>query len=274
MTNNRLTFVVPCNNEAVVNNNFMASPLFQNNRCHEIKLMWGFKSASVAYNSAIVKAANDLIILAHQDVILPASWDESLSAALSYLSENDPTWGVLGCYGVNSQGIGKGFIYCTANDGYIGAPFDIPQPVQTLDEVLLITRKSSGLRFDEELKDFHLYGTDICLTAKDKCLNSYVIPALCLHNSSQTMIYPKEFYECCDYIRKKWSKYIPIHTTCVSIEKSKINFDIKYRLRNYLISVRNNIFGMKEKARIRSDSPLSIMNELISVSTSENVSKI
>ena len=52
-----------------------------------------------AYNDAIDKAQNDLIIFAHQDVIFPEQWLPHLERVLQYLEENDPQWGVLGCYG-------------------------------------------------------------------------------------------------------------------------------------------------------------------------------
>lgn len=259
-----ITFVVPCNDKKLTNSNFMASPLLLNDKNYEIKLMWGYNSASEAYNIAIKEAKNDLIIFSHQDVLLPKNWDLSLLESINYLKENSLNWGVLGCYGVTSQGLKKGFIYCNANGGYIGEPFMAPQPVQTLDEINLIIRKSSGLRFDEKLKGYHLYGTDICLAAKEEGLNAYVIPALCLHNSTQTLIYPKEFFECCDYIRIKWPKYIPIHTTCITIENSKLKFDIKYRLRNYISHIRHNIIGLKEKARTRSENPLIVLNQMVS----------
>ena len=42
---------------------------------------------------------------------------------------------------------------------------DLPAPVVTLDELLLIIRRDSPLRFDADL-GFHLYGADLCLRAK------------------------------------------------------------------------------------------------------------
>ena len=46
---------------------------------------------------------------------------------------------------------------------------ELPAPVATLDELLLIVRRDSGLRFDPDL-GFHLYGADICLQASEQGL--------------------------------------------------------------------------------------------------------
>ena len=69
--------------------------------------------------------------------------------------------------------------------------------VQTLDEIVLILKKSSGLRFDDSLPHFHFYGTDICLRAAQRGMRSYAISAFCVHNTHQTLVLPEEFYECC-----------------------------------------------------------------------------
>ena len=46
---------------------------------------------------------------------------------------------------------------------------ELPAQVATLDELLLIVKRDSGLRFDPEL-GFHLYGADICLQAIEQGL--------------------------------------------------------------------------------------------------------
>lgn len=38
---------------------------------------------------------------------------------------------------------------------------EMPAQAISFDEVVLILRKDSGIRFDEQLPGFHLYGTDI-----------------------------------------------------------------------------------------------------------------
>ena len=101
----------------------------------------------------------------------------------------------------------------------LGRPFEHPAEVQTLDEIVLILRNSSGLRFDERLRHFHLYGTDICMAAEKQGLRCYAIPAFCIHNTEQLLTLPQEFYECYRQIKRKWREHLPIHTSCIRISR-------------------------------------------------------
>ena len=50
-----------------------------------------------------------------------------------------------------------GHVYCGGIMKRLGAPFDGVEEVMSLDELILILRKSSGLRFDEQLvMRFHM----------------------------------------------------------------------------------------------------------------------
>jgi hypothetical protein len=101
----------------------------------------------------------------------------------------------------------------------LGGPFERPAPVQTLDEIVLILRKSSGLRFDERLPHFHLYGASICLAAAKTGMKSYAISAFCIHNAQQNFILPKEFYACYSQFKRIWKEYLPVQTTCIRITR-------------------------------------------------------
>jgi len=59
--------------------------------------------------------------------------------------------------------------------------------VQTLDEIVLIFRRDSGLSFDETLPHFHFYGTDICMRAAEQGRQCYAISAFCVHNTPATV---------------------------------------------------------------------------------------
>ena len=54
---------------------------------------------------------------------------------------------------------------------------ELPARVATLDKLLLIVRRDSGLRFEREL-GFHLYGADICLQAREQRLAVVALEAL------------------------------------------------------------------------------------------------
>jgi hypothetical protein len=138
--------------------------------------------------------------------------------SLDVLQDIDPSWGVLGCYGITAEGRYRGYLYSSCQAVH-GAPFDQPIAVQTLDEIVLVVRKSSGLRFDQNLPHFHLYGADICLTAASRGMRSYAICAPCVHNTKQNIVLPAEFYECCDYLRRSKQQHLPIQTTCTRLTR-------------------------------------------------------
>ena len=214
-----ITFVIAVNNKSVFESNFLASPCLARPHAHQILVQEGFSSATKAYNDAIDRSVNDLIVFAHQDMIFPEAWLSDLQRSLDALQTTNPEWGVLGCYGETLDDGGRGYIY-SCGLGIVGKPFDRPEPVQTLDEIVLILRKSSNLRFDSDLPHFHFYGTDICMAAAARRLNNYAIPAFCIHNTQQNFYLPKEFYESYRHVKQRWSELLPIRTTCVRMTKS------------------------------------------------------
>ena len=206
------------NDEEVLNGCLLRSPEIES--ANEIILQRGFASAAAAYNAAIEKAAADLLVLAHQDVYLPEGWLRVTKRALVDLAVTDPDWAVLGAWGIQRSGEGVGFLYCGAARRVLGGPFEGGVAVDTLDEVLLILRKSSGLRFDERLSGFHLYGSDICLEARRRRRKCYAIGAFCVHNTNQYWMLPWAFWMNYLFIRRKWRAELPIRTSCTEIARS------------------------------------------------------
>jgi hypothetical protein len=91
---------------------------------------------------------------------------------------------------------------------------ELPARVATLDELLLVVRRDSPLRFDPAL-GFHLYGADICLQAHERGL---AIGALCHHNSRSIGL-PEAFYRSAEVFARKWSHRLPVATPCVIIDR-------------------------------------------------------
>jgi hypothetical protein len=254
-----ITFVIAVNNKNVFESNFLASPCLNGSHPHQILVQEGFSSASIAYNDAIDRSTNDLIVFAHQDMIFPEFWLLDLQRALDSLQQTDPEWGVLGCYGVTLDE-GRGYIY-SGGLGVMGKPTDRPGPVQTLDEIVLILRKSSGLRFDDRLPHFHFYGADICMTAAARGLKSYAITAFCIHNTQQIFILPKEFYESYRYMKCKWKNSLPISTTCVTITR----FDF-YTYQRRLLELYLRFIRRKETGAVRVKDGRALLAELGDIS--------
>jgi glycosyltransferase involved in cell wall biosynthesis len=237
-----ITFAVAVNSRELFEHNFMQSPCFRKAHDYQILVQENFRSAAAAYNNAIDNSRNDLIVFCHQDVFLPENWLSRLNEALTYLEATDPKWGVLGSYGKTVDGRGWGHVYSSGR-GVIGEPLNRPVPIQTLDEIVLILRKSSGLRFDESLPHFHLYGADICLRAAKRGMKAYAISAFCIHNTHQSLILPKEFYDGCRHIRRVWSDCLPIQTTCIRITRFNVPLYARRLREAYLRHIRRRVVG-------------------------------
>jgi len=203
------------NNQDVLQSCLLGSPDIPS--ATELILQKGYSSAAAAYNAAIDRAKTDLIVLVHQDVYLPGGWFSEVQKALQVLEAKDPQWAVVGVWGGKRAGEFTGHLYCTGLERVLGQPNSVPVEVTSLDEVLLILRKSSGVRFDERLRGFHMYGTDICLEAKARGLKSYAISAFCVHNTNGYRMLPWDFWKSYFFLRRKWKRELPIATSCTSI---------------------------------------------------------
>lgn len=249
------TFVVAANDRSILNKNLLASPCLGNDSPHQLLILEGYSSAACAYNRGIEQSKNDVVVFVHQDVYLPHEWVACVETALRNIEGRDPDWGVAGCWGVRDDGAKFGHLY-TPGDGIIGAPFAQPERVRTLDEVVLILRRSSGLKYDEGLAGFHFYGADICLTAAKAGRQCYAVSAFCVHNSRQYFEYPSDFYASYKYVKKKWKHCLPIQTSCICV--SRFDWDLKKR------AVKRGFFkvtGRRLDRGSRLNDPRSILHQ-------------
>lgn len=250
------SFVVAANDRDTLNKNLLASPCLRQDSPHELLILEGYSSAGCAYNRGLEQSRNDVVVFVHQDVYLPHEWAPSVETALREIERSDPDWGVAGCWGVREDRAKFGHLY-TPGDGIIGESLDRPERVRTLDEVVLILRKSSGLKYDESLAGFHFYGADICLTAAEAGRRCYAISAFCVHNSRQYFEYPPDFYESYQYMKKKWKQWLPIQTSCICV--SRYDWDLKKRaIRRALFKATGRPLGRGS----RLEDPRSIVNLL------------
>ena len=97
---------------------------------------------------------------------------------------------------------------------------ELPARVATLDELLLIVKRDSGLRFDPDL-GFHLYGADICLQASEQGLAVVALAAQCHHNSRSVGL-PEAFFASAQVFARKWRHRLPVATPCAIIDRGGI----------------------------------------------------
>jgi Glycosyltransferase like family len=219
----RLSFVACASDEEVLRSNLLASPSLAPESGHEAFLVKNCPSAANGLNLGLARSSGEWVIGVHQDVFLPQGWDRRLALQIREAERRFGPVGVAGVYGVGpamalsaslaAQRIGRvvdrGRLLC---DGP-----GLPALAATLDELLLVVRRDSALRFDPRL-GFHLYGADICLQAAELGLPVVVIDALCHHNSRSVGL-PKAFYKSAQVFARKWAHRLPVATPCVIIDR-------------------------------------------------------
>lgn len=215
----KYSLVSAVNDDAVLETCLRASPELGGPE-FEVLEQRGYASAASAYNAALERAVGEVVIFSHQDVYFPEGWVAQLETALRWLAKHDPEWGVLGVYGVAADGRPAGWTYSTGLGRVLGGPFPEPQPVRTLDEVVLMVRRASGLKFDEGVEGFHMYGTDVCLEAERRGRRTYVISAFAIHNSNGIRQLPWAFWQTYLYVRRKWWDRLPVAAPCVVVTRS------------------------------------------------------
>jgi hypothetical protein len=165
-----IEFVTASHNDATLHGQLKRSPIFQKYALTEKK---GFNNIPEAYNS--LGPISDLTCYVHHDVFLPSSFESDLIKSLDRLPGD---WGVIGVAGVRlikGKKQNQGYILDRGNDW--GSMWNLPAEVDTLDEMLLITR--GDFVFDEQFPlDF--YGADICIQAKAQGKKCYVCAVLAI----------------------------------------------------------------------------------------------
>jgi len=201
--------VAAVNDEAILASNLLRSPMLarEDVRFHARR---SFRSASRAYDDALTDCRSDLVVFAHQDVYLPMGWEQRLRAQVALLERHDPDWGVLGVYGVTAEGRQVGLVWSSGLGRVFGEPFDEPVPVRSIDEVVIVLRRDSGLMFDPKLPGFHLYGTDLVQTALNRGLKAYAVCAPVVHNSRPAPFLGEDYFAAYRYVSAKWRDHLPI----------------------------------------------------------------
>lgn len=238
-------FATCANDRDILNQNLLRSPdvvalgvqIYENQR-----------SAASAYNSVLAKASpeSEFTIFVHQDVYFPPGWLSRLKETIARLNTDDPSWAVLGCFGVTHTGQPVGRVYTSAGR-HAGPPFGNPVRVRTLDEVVLVVRHVPGLRFTDSHPGFHMYGTDICLRAERLKLSCYVIDNVCVHNKGYVTGLPLAYYEGHCAIMKHFPEALPVKSPCALVTNTA--WPLRIRL------LRQRIARIRGRARVVESLP-------------------
>lgn len=212
-----------------------------------------FKSAAAALNFGGKKVRSKYIMFVHQDVsFLPETWLKDIEGLLDSISN----LGIAGVAGMSESGNsnperGRNIIIhgMPSKIWPWGNRIQKPEPVQTLDECLIIVPKSifDILKFDEKTCDgWHLYAVDYCLSAKERGFGVYALPMEIYHLSNAITKrrfealrgpLPDEYYEILGKLIKKHSRsYKRIYTTCGDWSTSyPANFQRSYYMQRLIL---------------------------------------
>jgi hypothetical protein len=215
-----IAVVAAVNDEETLTRNLLRSQILQDERA-SFHAFSGCRSASEAYNRGLDLTEEEIVVFAHQDVYLPQTWETSLRDAINVLSRRDPDWAVIGAVGTHEDGTIVGRCWSSGLGCVIGTPLNEPTEITCVDEMLIVLRRASGLRFDPNLPVFHLYGTDIVLTARVNNLRSYVVDLPIIHNSRPVKGLGGAYVLAHDYMRRKWAALLPVRTLIVPLTRSR-----------------------------------------------------
>ena len=221
--------VVASNSEEVLDRNLCASPMIREGLVG-LHVERGARSAALAYNRGLDATDAPYIIFAHQDVYFPANWEKRLTQTIERLDREAPNWALVAPFGVTKEGVHTGPVWTSSLGRTVGKPAEGLVPVESFDELAFVLRRDSGLRFDEGLPGYHMYGTDIVQTALSQGMGAYCANLPVVHNDSFHDYLYEDFATSYHYIRRKWVKRLPVRSPMLWISRHGMHLPLQ-RLR-------------------------------------------
>ncbi|MFM2390432.1 MAG: hypothetical protein RLZZ437_1987 [Pseudomonadota bacterium] len=246
-------FAIVCasHSDAILDANLRRSPCLASIPLH---VECGAVSASTAYNAGLDATSAPYIVFAHHDVYLPPGWDRLLLARLAELDATDPKWALFGSFGVGLDHSHIGPVWSSSIGQIVGRVPMAPAPVQSFDELLIVVRRDAGLRWDEGLPGWHMYGTDIVATARAAGRTAYAGALPCIHNDRYHAALGDDYRECYRFMQRKWAGALPLRTPITKISRSGLH------LWRDLRAARKSA-GFRAGMAVGTDTPVEILAE-------------
>lgn len=210
--------VVASNDASILDHNLMRSPELSPGGV-TVRVERGALSAGEAYNRGLDATDAPIVVFVHQDVYLPVGWGDRLAAAVEGVRSADPDWAVLSVYGIDLDGVAIGPVWSSSVGRVIGEEVQEARPIQSMDELAIVLRREAGLRFDERLPGFHLYGTDMVQTAREAGFGAWGVSLPLVHNDGFHDRLGADFSRACQYMRAKWRNHLPIRTPVLRLSR-------------------------------------------------------
>jgi glycosyltransferase involved in cell wall biosynthesis len=205
-----------------------------------------YDSCSRALNVGMALSESEYIMMCHQDLRVPNNWLSNIFEKIRELIINDIKFGVLGMAGA--------WVHKQDSDGIIfldgSTNTDKFKEVQCLDELCLIIKNGTGIKFDESnFPHFHGYGSDFCLSYIRNGYRNFAINCPCIHLSDgfKNLVHPEQldmFIKNSLTLHKKWRNIIPEFrnmTAKFSRIENSITFYVADELNNRGISMKKHV---------------------------------
>ena len=227
--------VVATNDSQILKDCLMRSPDIETGRLKLLKI-GNAKSMATAYNSALTDLKCRVCVFVHQDVYLPRGWLDRARTHLDRLEEAEAGWKIAGPYGVMGSGDHVGRIWDVTLGRELGRPGFSPTHIESLDELLIIYRNDGPPKFDPNLPDFHMYGTDIVQSSLVQGRGAFVIELPVVHNNRPIESLGGGFTQAYRYMTLKWRDRLPINTTICQLAGNPFSlFRARWRRRHVRI---------------------------------------
>jgi hypothetical protein len=217
----RFSVVTASHDTGILHANLARSPLFAAGV--PLHVEHNAPSATIAYNRGLDATTAPYIVFAHHDVFLPLGWDRLLAARIAAVEAQDPNWALIGAFGIGLDGAHTGPVWSSSLGMIVGRVPLSPLPVQSFDEMLIVLRRASGLRWDQSLPGWHMYGTDIVQAARAQGMASYAAGLPCIHNDRYHGALGQDFTDCYRFIQRKWRGTLPLRTPITKISRSGLH---------------------------------------------------
>ncbi len=226
----QLSFVTCASNLAVLGQRLLASPCLQPGGL-PLAVHFNAASAAAGFNASLVAANSQVdpggvsrwLVWVHQDVFLPAGWDERFAQAITQAMVRWPRLAVAGIYGIAGAAARAQRAGHVLDRGVLlREPAELPCQVDSLDELLFAVRVNSGLQLDAAL-GFDFYATDLVLQTQAQGWQCVVVDALCEHWSGTAAsgavpaAVVARIAASAAVFERKWVHQLPITTPCFEI---------------------------------------------------------
>lgn len=216
-----IAYICASHSDEILDANLRRSPMFVAGT--PLHLERDATSAAQAYNRAIDATTAEVLVFAHHDVYLPLGWQDLLRRRLREVEAADPNWALFSPFGVGLDASHIGPVWSSSIGLIVGRVPVTPTRVQSFDEMVIVMRRSAGLRFDEALSGWHMYGTDIVTQARARGLHAYAGALPTIHNDRYHDHLRQDYMDCYQAMRRKWRSMLPLRTPIVKISRSGLH---------------------------------------------------